>query len=108
MTWPPGREKLSAKVGICAAEVVDAEDQVVGQRGAVAPQRPADAGVDEAELVAGRVDRGDAGEAEVPDELRVAERRDHGAGGPVDVDGDVEPVRCCRSSSAAQMSATGS
>ena len=73
-----------------AAEVVDAEDQIGRQRGPVAPDRPADARVDEPELVPGGVDRGDPGEAEVPRQLGVAEGRDHATGGPVDVHGDVE------------------
>ena len=72
------------------AEVVDPEDQVGGQRVGVAPDDPADARVDEPVLVAGGVDRGDARQAEVPDEVGVDERRDERARGAVDVDGDVE------------------
>ncbi len=66
------------------------EDQVLGQGLGVAPDRPADARVDEAVLVPGRVDRRDARQAEVPFEVGVDERRDEPAGGAVDVQRDVE------------------
>ena len=39
-----------------AAEVVELEDEVFGEIGLVAPNDPADAGIDEAEFVAGGVD----------------------------------------------------
>jgi hypothetical protein len=73
------------------AEVVDPEDEVIGKRLCVAPDDPADARVDESVLVPRRVDRCDAGQAEVPLEVGVDERRDEGAGRAVDVDGNVEP-----------------
>ena len=44
-----------------AAQVVDVEDQFLGQRLRVAPQDPADPGVDQPVLVAGRVDGRDPG-----------------------------------------------
>src|SRR5215211_2699178 len=61
------------------AEVVDPEDQVLRQSLAVTPDDPAHAGVDEPVLVPGGVDRDDARQAEVPDEIGVDERGDERA-----------------------------
>ena len=71
-------------------EVVDPEDQVLGQRRGIAPDDPADTGVDEPVLVPRRVDRGDARQAEVPHQLRVEERGDERPGRAVDVHGHVD------------------
>lgn len=49
-----------------AAEIVQLEDEVPGEVGLVAPDYPANAGVDEPEFVAGCVDGFDARELEVP------------------------------------------
>lgn len=51
------------------AEVVELEDEVLGQVRLVAPDDPADTDVGEAELVAGGVDGDDTREAEVPFEF---------------------------------------
>src|SRR5262245_38481007 len=76
------------------AEVVDPENQILGQRLAVAPHDPAHAGVDEPELVPRGVDRDDSRQLEVPRELGVDERRDERAGGPVDMNWHVEAGLC--------------
>jgi hypothetical protein len=70
------------------AEIVQLEDEVLREVGLVAPDNPADATVRKSELVTGRVDRHDARELEVPQELRVRERRDEAARRAVDVDRD--------------------
>ena len=57
----------------------------------VAPDHPADARIHEPVLVPRRVDGRDAGETEVPLEVRVEERRDHRAGRAVGVHGHVDP-----------------
>jgi hypothetical protein len=72
------------------AQVVDPEDQVLGQRLGVPPQDPADARVHEPVLVARGVDGGDPRRPEVPGQVGVDERCDGRAGGTVDVDGNVE------------------
>ena len=74
-----------------AAQVVDVEDQVFGQDLLVAPDHPADAGVDQAVLVARGADAGHPRQAEVPGQVGLQERGDHRARGPVDVDRDVDP-----------------
>ncbi len=68
-----------------AAEVVDAEDEILGQLRSVAEDQPADARVDEAVLVPGRVDRGHLLEAEVELEVRLGERGDERTTSAVDV-----------------------
>ena len=67
------------------------EHQVLGQRIGVAPDRPADAGVDQPVLVARGVDRLHPGQAEVPLEVRIDERGDEAARRRIDVHRDVEP-----------------
>ena len=74
--------------GLLAAEVADPEDQVLGQGLLRTPHDPADARVDQAVLMAGGRDGPDVGKAEVPLELGLDERGDHGAGRAVDVDAD--------------------
>ena len=73
--------------GLVGAEVVDVEDEVLGQVLLAAPDAPADAGVDEAVLVAADVDALHPRQPEVPLQLRVQERRDEPAAGGVHVDG---------------------
>ena len=75
------------------AQVVDPEDEVVGQRGRVPPDDPANARVDQPVLVARGVDRGDPRQPEVPDHVGVEERRDEGAGRAVDVHRNVQTRR---------------
>jgi hypothetical protein len=64
---------------------------MLGEHGFVAPDDPPDAGVDEAEFVAGGVDGLDAWELEVPFEAgsSVCERGDEAATCTVDVDWDI-------------------
>lgn len=68
------------------AEVVQLEDQVLGQVLLRPPDDPSDTDVRESKLVSGRVDRHDAGDLEVPQVLRRRERRDERARRAVDVD----------------------
>jgi hypothetical protein len=103
-----GPREVERERGHVVAEVVDPEDQFLGQRLRVAPDDPADPRVDEPVLVAGRVDRAHPRETEVPDEVRVDERCNEGARGAVDVDGHVDPLRSSKASRAAQISSTGS
>ena len=86
-----GRE-VEGEGGVGLAEVVLVEDEVVGQVGLLAEDEPADARVDEPELVAGDVDRAHLLEPEVPLGVRVEEGPDEAAGGGVDVERDVEPL----------------
>ena len=67
----PGREKLIWNDRHVATEVVDVEDQVVGQLGGVAPHDPADTERGQAELVARGADRLHPREPEVPHAGRV-------------------------------------
>src|SRR5215472_959163 len=76
--------------GQVAAEVVDAEDKVLGQVGHIPPDDPAHAQRREAELVTGGVDRRDPRNLEVPFERRLQKGRDEASRGRVDVDGDVQ------------------
>lgn len=71
-------------------EVVNVEDEFLGEELRVTPDDPADAGVDEAVLVARNVDADDVGEAEVPFEFGDHEGGYEAAGCGVDVDGGVE------------------
>ena len=75
-----------------AAQVVHPEHQVVGQRVAVPPDRPADAGVDQPVLVARRINGAHPRQPEVPHQVRIAERGDHRAGRAVHVHRDVPAV----------------
>lgn len=72
------------------AEVVDVEDEFLGEELGVTPDNPADTGVYETVLVARDVDADDVGEAEIPLEFGNDEGGDEAAGGSVDVDGGVE------------------
>ena len=84
--------KLRVKVASTSPEVVLVEDQVLGEVGFLAEDEPADARVDEPELVAGDVDRAHLLEPEVPLRVRVEEGPDEAAGGAVDVDRHVVPA----------------
>ena len=75
---------------LLAAEVVDLEHEVLGERLGVAPQRPADARVDEPVLMARGVDRLHPPQPEVPFEVGLDEGRDKPAGGGIDVQRDVD------------------
>ena len=90
ITSLPGPREVQRERRHVAAEVVDVEDEVLRQRLLVAPDRPADAGVDEPVLVAGGVDRLHPLEPEVPLQLGLDERRDEAARGAVDVHGHVQ------------------
>ena len=76
--------------GVGLAEVVLLEHQVLGEVGLLSEDQPADAGVDEPELVPGDVDGTDLLEAEVPFRVWVEERPDETAARAVDVQGDVK------------------
>jgi hypothetical protein len=77
--------------GLVGAEVVDVEDEFLRQVLLAAPDAPADAGVDEAVLVAADVDALDQRQAEVPLQVRVQEGRDEAAARRVHVDGRLPP-----------------
>lgn len=66
------------------------KDELLRQMGLVAIDKPADADVGEAKLVAAGVDADDARDAEVPLEVRRGEGGDEAPGGGVDVDGDID------------------
>lgn len=82
--------EVEGEGGLVGAEVVDVEDELLGEELGVAPDDPADSGVDETVLVAGDVDADDVGEAEVPFEFGDDEGGDKTSGCGVDVDGGVE------------------
>lgn len=82
--------EVESEGGLVGTEVVDIEDELLGEELGVAPDDPADAGIDEAVLVAGDVDADDVGEAEIPFQLGDDEGRDETTGCGVDVDGGVE------------------
>src|SRR5205807_2514139 len=71
--WPRKVEREGRHV---VAEVVDPEDQFVGERVGVAPHDPANTRVNEPVLVARRVDRRHPRLPEVPFQVRIDERRD--------------------------------
>ena len=85
-----GARKVERECGHVAAEVIHVEDQLLGKVVLLAPKRPADAQRGQTKLMAGGIDGFHAGQAEVPEEVRLGEGRQKGAAGPVDVDGDVE------------------
>ena len=72
------------------AEVVDVEDQVLGECVGGAPQHPAAAERGEAHLVTEGVDRFHPGKAKVPDQIRLGERGEEPSAGRVHVDVDVQ------------------
>ena len=76
-----------------AAQIVDPEDQLLGQVRLCRARSPSHAQGREPELVAGGIDRLDARQAEVPDQIRAEERRHETAAGRIDVDRNVEPGR---------------
>jgi hypothetical protein len=76
---------------LVGAEVVDVEDEVVGEVLLAPPDHPSDAGVDEAVLVPADVDALHQRQPEVPLQLRGQERRDEPAARRVHVDGSVPP-----------------
>ena len=84
--------EVEGEGGLVGAEVVDVEDEFLGQVFGGAPDDPADAGVDKAVFVAGDVDRDDLFQAEVPGELGDDEGGDEASAGGVDVDGAVDFV----------------
>ncbi len=86
-----GAGKVERERGHVAAEVIHVEDQFLGKVVLFAPKRPADAQRGQTKLMAGGIDGFHAGQAEVPEEVRLGEGRQKSAAGPIDVDGDVEP-----------------
>ena len=69
------------------------EDKVLVEEALIFPEDPAEAGVDQTELVAGGVDGDDTRDLEVPDVVGRREGCDERAGSTVDVDRD--RVACC-------------
>lgn len=82
--------EVEGEGSLVGTEVVDVEDEFLGEELGVTPDDPADAGVDEAVLVPGDVDADDVGETEVPLEFGDDEGRDETTGSGVDVDRGVE------------------
>ncbi len=87
---PAGTREVQGDVAHVAAEVVHPENQIFRQVAGVAPEHPADAERGEAELVARGVDRLHPRQAEIPDQIRGAERGEKSAAGAIDMDRDVE------------------
>src|ERR1044072_6056576 len=85
---PGGEVEGEGRVGL--AQVVLVEDEILGQIGFLAEDEPADARVDEPQLVPGDVDRAHLLEPEVPLGGGGGEGPDEAAAGGVDVEGDVE------------------
>ncbi len=85
MTCAPGPREAEREGRHVVAQVVDPEDEVLGQGVGVAPDGPADARVHQTVLVPRRVDGLHARQPEVPQEVGVDERRDEGARGAVHV-----------------------
>ena len=88
-----GPREVQRERGHVTPEVVHVEDQVVRQERRPAPQHPADARIDETELVARRLDGDHPLQAEVPHQVRLQEGGDEAARGGVDVHrhGDAGP-----------------
>ena len=91
MTWLPRAGEVQRERRHVAAEVVDAEHQVLGQVLLAAPHHETDARVGQAVLVAADVDRHHARQPEVPFQFGMQERHDEAAAGRVDVHRDVHP-----------------
>lgn len=70
------------------AQVVQFEDEVLGQQRLVAPDNPANTDVRQTELVSGRVDRDDTWDLEIPKVLGSSEGSNETPRSSVDVDGD--------------------
>ena len=84
--------KVQREGGHIAAEVVDLEDQVLGQVLGAAPHHETHAGIGQPVLVPADVDRDHPGQAEIPLEVGVQERHHEAATGGVHVDRDVEAL----------------
>ena len=92
--WP---RKVQCVRLLRAAEIVQLEDQVLGQLRLVAPDDEAHPRESKAELVAGGIDALDARELEIPlgpAGLGMGKGRDEASRRGVDVDGDVDPRLC--------------
>src|SRR5207247_1075263 len=72
-------------------EIILVEDEILAQVAPLAEYEPADARVDQPELVTGHVDRPNLLEPEVPLRVRVEERPDEAAARRVDVERHLEP-----------------
>ena len=71
--------EVERESGLVSAEVVDVEDELVGEVLLVAPYHPANAGIHEPVLVPAYVDAFHQRQPEVLLQLRVQERRDEPA-----------------------------
>lgn len=76
--------EVESKGSLVSTEVVDVEDQLGRQVLGIAPDAPANTGVDETILVARNVDRDDLLETEVPDEIGVDEGSNETTGCGID------------------------
>ena len=88
---PGGPREVDREGADLTAEVIDLEDEIVGQRRLVPPDHPAAAERGQTVLMAGAVDRLHARKPEVPRDLRRAEGREEPAARGVDMNVDVEP-----------------
>lgn len=81
--------EVEGEGGLVGAEVVDVEDELLGEVLGSPPDDPADTGVDEAVLVAGDVDGDDLFTSEIPLEVGDDKGGDETTAGSIDVDGDI-------------------
>src|SRR6266480_5296631 len=87
-----GTREIQGEGGHLAAEVVHVKDEIIGQLVFVAPDDPADAGIDKTVFMAGGIDGLDARNTEVPFEVRLQKWRDEASAGGIDVDGNIEAL----------------
>ncbi len=85
-----GTRKVQREGRHVAAQIIDVEDQIVGQIGFVAPDDPTDSQRREAVFVSRGVDRTHACQAKVPDQIRFDERRGKPARCGIDMHGNIE------------------
>ena len=85
-----GTREIQGEGGHVAAQVIDPEDQVLGQLLGIAPDHPANAQGRQPELVAGGVDGFHARQPEIPEEIGIVEGGEKAAAGGVDMHGNVQ------------------
>lgn len=81
--------EVQSETSLVGSEIIDVEDQLLGQVLGRAPDDPTNTGVDQTVLVSGDVDGDDLLETEVPGQIGLGEGSDKATASGIDVDGAV-------------------